>query len=122
MTNYNAAINYNAPINYNGGTIVIDTHDGAPKKKRLYVPVYEQTPKKRLEAIEAQIEQIEEKIETIALPTAALEWDNSAIEHYAKSASKTIEHIAQEIEKLRIYEAELDEEENDFLMAVASIH
>lgn len=106
------------------GGNVADTHDGLPRK--FYLPIYEYTKKrKKIEKI-IEIEYCplnEEYSPTLpSIPRKALEWDNSAIENFAKATAQRIDNVERQIEEIKKYEAMLDEDEDDLLAMALTIH
>lgn len=115
---YKVGVNFLPTLGYTPGSAPVvntDTHDGVPKRK-IMLPIYERKKIAALEtATEELVKEITEAVEAIPLPVAALEWDNTAIEAYARQTAQSIEKIQAQIDKM------LDDEEDDFLEFAASI-
>lgn len=107
-----------------------DTHDFVKRRtKKILLPIYEYTKKKKPVKIEVEqelaltSEDVFEK-NIAPLPVKAVEWDNSAIIAHAKETMQTIDNIERQIAALREYERNLGEEEEDFfeLVKLIAIH
>lgn len=102
---------------------IADTHDGLPKK--FYLPIYEYTKKKRRieKRIEVEQSSIAEIIEELpSIPLKSKEWNNREVEAFAEKTMQSITNVERQIEAIKKYENELDEEEDDLLMLALVIH